>query len=142
MVYGMKMMNKMNKLSKMSKKTKYNRRRALNCTLTDESTNNPGYFKYDVTIGEKDGTVHTQPAYGKDMQDALSRLINKERTVKVENRATNNPFLVFLIWVALMGWPAILMDTTNQPVFIFYGFAVVFGLVGAGIWWSSYINKK
>jgi len=136
MVYGMKMMNK------MGKKTKYNRRRALNCTLTDKSVNNPGYFKYDVTIGEKDGTVHTQPAYGKDMQDALSRLINKERTVKVERKATNNPFLVFLLWLALMGWPALLMDTHDQPSFIFYGFAGVFTLVCAGMWWNNYVNKK
>ena len=120
---------------------KFNRRRALECKLVEKSKNNPGYLKYMVTIGEKDGTKHTQPVYGKDMQDALSRLINKERTIKVEKRATNNPFLVFLLWIALMGWPAMLMETTDQPSFIFYGFAVILGLVGLGIWWNSYINK-
>ena len=120
---------------------KFNRRRALECKLVEKSKNNPGYLKYMVTIGEKDGTKHTQPVYGKDMQDALSRLINKERTIKVEKRATNNPFLVFLLWIALMGWPAMLMETTDQPSFIFYGFAAILGLVGLGIWWNSYINK-
>jgi hypothetical protein len=39
-------------------KMKYDRRRALNCTLIEKSKSHPGYFKYDVTIGEKDGTVH------------------------------------------------------------------------------------
>ena len=120
---------------------KFNRRRALECKLVEKSKNNPGYLKYMVTIGEKDGTKHAQPVYGKDMQDALSRLINKERTVKVEKRATNNPFLVFLLWIALMGWPAMLMDNHDQPSFIFYGFAGVLGLVGVGIWWNNYINK-
>ena len=122
-------------------KYKFNRRRALECKLIEKSKSNPGYLKYIVTIGEKDGTKYTKPVYGKDMQDALSRLINKERTVKVEKRATNNPFLVFLLWIALMGWPAMLMETTDQPSFIFYGFAAILGLVGLGIWWNSYINK-
>ena len=87
------------------------------------------------------GPKHEQPVYGKDMQDALSRLINKERTIKVEKRATNNPFMVFLLWIALMGWPAMLMDTNDQPSFILYGFAGVLSLVGVGIWWHSYIHK-
>ena len=122
-------------------KHKFNRRRALECKLVEKSKNNPGYIKYMVTIGEKDGTKHEQPVYGKDMQDALSRLINKERTIKVEKRATNNPFMVFLLWIALMGWPAMLMDTNDQPSFILYGFAGVLSLVGVGIWWHSYIHK-
>ena len=62
-------------------KHKFNRRRALECKLVEKSKNNPGYLKYMVTIGEKNGTKHTEPVYGKDMQDALSRLINKETIV-------------------------------------------------------------
>tara|TARA_R110000824_G_scaffold99065_2_gene236094 strand:+ start:472 stop:864 length:393 start_codon:yes stop_codon:yes gene_type:complete len=122
-------------------KHKFNRRRALDCQLVEKSKNNPGYIKYMVTIGEKDGTKHTQPVYGKDMQDALSRLINKERTIKVENRATSNPFIVFLLWVSLMGWPAMLMDAKDQPSFILYGFLCVLSLAGLGIWWHGYIHK-
>ena len=67
-------------------KNKYDRRRAIDCKLERKSNSNPGYFKYNVTIREKDGTVHTEPCYGKDMQDALSRLINTERTIKVEKK--------------------------------------------------------
>ena len=63
-------------------KMKYDRRRALNCTLIEKSKSHPEYFKYDVTIGEKDGTVHQRsPLMVKICKDALSRLINKERTV-------------------------------------------------------------
>ena len=50
---------------------KYDRRRALKCELLKKSDTHKGYCKYMVTIGEKDGTVHKQPAYGTDMQDAL-----------------------------------------------------------------------
>ena len=67
-------------------KHKFNRRRALDCKLVEKSKNNPGYLKYMVTIGEKDGSIHKQPVYGRDMQDAISRLIKKELTVKIEKK--------------------------------------------------------
>ena len=63
---------------------KYDKRRAVSCKIIKKSESNPGYCKYLVTIIEKDGTVHKEPAYGRDMQDAISRLIWKERTHKVE----------------------------------------------------------
>ena len=62
-------------------KTKYDRRRAIECKMERKSNSNPGYFNYNITIREKNGAIHTEPAYGKDMQDALSRLIYTERTV-------------------------------------------------------------
>ena len=68
------------------KKSKYNRRRAIDCKLIRKSKSNPGYLKYQVTIAEKDGTVHKQPAYGVDMQDALSRL---EKQLEYKNNKVN-----------------------------------------------------
>lgn len=122
-------------------KHKFNRRRALECRLVEKSKNNPGYLKYMVTIGEKDGTKHTQPVYGVDMQDALSRLINKERTLKIEKKITGNPFLFFLGWMVVMGWPALISDVSNSPWFIVYGFVGVIGLIFAASWWWSYVHK-
>ena len=90
------------KLSKNTHKYKFNRRRALECKFVEKSKKNPGYLKYMVTIGEKDGTKHTQPVYGKDMQDALSRLINKELTKKVENKLETSTGFVFVAWVTLI----------------------------------------
>ena len=51
------------------------RRKAVNCVMLEESKTSPGYFKYQITIREKDGTEHVVPAYGKDMQDAIERVI-------------------------------------------------------------------
>jgi len=130
------------KIFKPSKhKYKFNRRRALDCKLVEKSKNNPGYLKYMITIGEKDGTKHTQPVYGKDMQDALSRLINKERTIKVEKKMMGNPFIFFLLWLAFMAWPVLLMDTNDSPVFLFYTFGSVIGLILIGTWWHNYVHK-
>ena len=124
----------------MRKKSKYNRRRAIDCKLIEKSKSNPGYCKYNITIAELDGTVHTQPAYGKDMQDALSRLMKKEMTVKVEKKLENNTGWIFLIWLVLMGTPAILLDT-HTPWFLVYIFSAVIVLVVVLTWWYNHVNK-
>ena len=124
----------------MRKKSKYNRRRAIDCKLIERSKSNPGYCKYNITIAELDGTVHTQPAYGKDMQDALSRLMKKEMTVKVEKKLENNTGWIFLIWLVLMGTPAILLDT-QTPWFLVYIFGAVVVLVVVLTWWYNHVNK-
>ena len=134
--------NKMKILKTNKHKHKFNRRRALECLLVEKSKNNPGYLKYMVTIGEKDGTKHTQPAYGKDMQDALSRLINKERTVKVERKLESNTGLIFLFWLILMLIPAIFFGTHNTPWMIVYTIGTVIMMMVVASLWYNYVNKK
>jgi hypothetical protein len=121
---------------------KFNRRRALECTLVEKSKNNPGYLKYMVTIGEKDGTKHTQPVYGKDMQDALSRLINKERTVKVERKLESNTGLIFLSWLAFMTIPAIFFGTQNTPWMLVLTVGTIIMIMVVAALWYNYINKE
>ena len=122
-------------------KNKYDRRRAVDCKLERKSNSNPGYFKYSVTIREKDGTVHTEPCYGTDMQDALSRLINKERIVKVEKKVEKNFFIVFLIWLALMGWPAMLTSEYDSPKFLLYAMGSIIVFFTAVTLWYNHVNK-
>ena len=127
-------------LKKSTHKYKFDRRRALECTFVEKSKNNPGYLKYQVTIGEKDGTKHTQPVYGKDMQDALSRLINQERTVKVERKLESNTGLIFLIWLILMGVPSFFVEH-HTPWFLVYTMGTLLVLILAATWWYNYIRK-
>ena len=68
---------------------KPNRRKAIDCQLIEESTSNPGYFKYMITVEDVDGTISKHPAYGIDMQDAIKRLVrseNAEKVVKIVER--------------------------------------------------------
>ena len=68
---------------------KTNRRKAIDCKLIEESASNPGYFKYMITIQDKDGSSSKQPAYGIDMQDAIKRLVrseNADMVVKIVER--------------------------------------------------------
>jgi len=123
---------------------KFNRRRALDCKLVEKSKNNPGYLKYMVTIGEKNGDTNTQPAYGKDMQDALSRLLHKERLVRVEKKLDNGQAAgwIFIAWLIMMGTPMYFMELYNSPIYILYGFVGIGVMVGLAMWYWNYVNKK
>ena len=62
---------------------KSNRRKAIDCKLVKESSTYEGYFKYIVTVEDIDGSVSKHPSYGKDMQDAIRRLVRSEHADKV-----------------------------------------------------------
>ena len=123
-------------------KYKFKRRRAIRCEFVEKSKTSPGYLKYEVTICEKDGTIHTEPAYGIDMQSAIARLLNKERTVKVEKQISRNPFIAFAMWIAVMSWPILVGITYNTPHMLLYSFGSIIVLTILGGLWYNYINKK
>ena len=123
-------------------KYKFKKRRAIKCEFVEKSKTSPGYLKYEVTICEKDGTIHKEPAYGVDMQSAIARLVNQERTVKVEKQITKNPFIAFTAWLILMSWPILIGITYNTPHMLLYSFGGIIILTIIGVLWSNYINKK
>jgi len=120
---------------------KYTKRRAIACKLLKKSDTHKGYCKYMITIAEIDGTIHKQPAYGKDMQGALSRLLKKELTVKVERKLETNTGLIFLSWLVIMGVPAVLYGTQNTPWMLASTFGpIIMIMVVSGLWYN-YIKK-
>ena len=123
-------------------KYKFKRRRAIKCEFVEKSKTSPGYLKYEVTICEKDGNIHTEPAYGIDMQSAIARLVNQERIVKIEKKLYNNPLFVFLLWVAVMVWPLAAGLASDSPHMILYSFGGIAILTVLGALWYNYIEKK
>ncbi len=125
-------------------KDKYNfkRRRAIDCKFIEKSKTSPGYLKYEITICEKDGTIHKQPAYGIDMQSAIARLVSKERTVNIEKNIQNYPMIIFLLWVLAMSWPILIGVTSDTPHMLLYSFSGIIILTMLGGLWYNYINKK
>ena len=127
---------------KKNKKYNFERRRAIKCKFVEKSKTSPGYLKYEVTIIETDGTKHKEPAYGVDMQSAIARLVNQERTIKVEKQLYNNPFLLFLLWVAVMIWPISIGVVSDSPYMLLYSFTSIAILTVLGALWYNYIEKK
>ena len=109
--------------------------------LLGKSKSYEGYYKYLVTIGEKDGTIHKQPVYGRDMQNALNRLMNKELTIKVEKKLETG--WVFFPWLFAMSWPALIYGVNGIEgnmwwITLSLGSILVMTIIA--VWWYNYVN--
>lgn len=84
------------------------------------------------------------PAYGKDLQDALSRVVHDEKVVKLEQRAKRIPDVV---WVALwfgyiLGWTLLTYEVSTEDfegIFFISGIALV---SAATIWAKTWFRKR
>ena len=123
----------------MSKK-----RKAIDCKLIEASKTSPGYHKYQVTIQESDGTTSIHPAYGKDMQDAISRLIWNERVDKIsrvsKKTKVETPLLFVLVITGIVG-PAIWSVMQDTPLISVAGLSMV-AVVGTIIYWVNHWLSK
>ena len=99
----------------MSKKTK--KSRAIHAELRKESKTFDGWLKYEVTIMNHDGTTEKVPAYGKDLQDALSRVVHDYRVVRILPKIRKVPvFTWVLVWFSFVTIGVIAL-TNNQHIF-------------------------
>ena len=114
---------------------KKNRRRAVHAELIRESKDNPGYYRYNITIREKDGMEHVVPAYGKDMQDAIERLLWNERVDKVTKPKFVIPTFAALL-LSVIGLSGMLSVIYNTPVWIGIGI----GFCGMSLLVTTLIN--
>ena len=115
------------------------RRKAIDCKLIGPSSSSPGYFKYEVTIEEESGKIHKEPAYGLDMQDAISRLVWTERVEKVNPKA--NIILVICAWSTSIIVPSIIATKTENPIWILVAFVLASLLTFLTVQTEKYFNR-
>lgn len=119
-------------------------RKALDCKLIGQSDIDPKYFKYEVTIQEANGDKYKAPAFGRDMQDALSRLVWTERSAAVSKFADKRPWMQVVPMLSLfcvLGIFAIQSKTHDNPTWIIAGLASLGVIVGVSVLWSKYLDK-
>ena len=117
-----------------------NKRKATDCKFIRESNSNPGYNKYIVTVKECDGTTSQVPAYGKDMQDALSRLVWTERGEKMDSMLNKLNSTVAVFAFLLVMTIATLLPNTPLMLGIIFGVAAVLAI--GVVLFERYINKN
>ncbi len=52
------------------------KQKVINATYRKDSNTFPDWLKYEFELLNEDGTTTKIPAYGKDLQDALSRVVH------------------------------------------------------------------
>ena len=122
----------------MSKENKM-RRKAIDCKMIGPSSSSPGYFKYEVTIEEESGKIHKEPAYGLDMQDAISRLVWTERVEKVNPKA--NIVIIICAWLTSIIVPSIIATKTKDPIWILVAFVLASLLTFLTVQVEKYFNR-
>lgn len=119
-------------------------RKALDCKLVGQSDIDPKYYRYEVTIQEANGEVYKAPAFGRDMQDALSRLVWTERTQAVSKLAGKRPWLQMLPLLSLfcvLGIFAVQANADNNPMWILAGLASLVVILAVAVVWTKYLDK-
>ena len=107
------------------------RRMAVLAEWQRDSESAPGFNKYFITIREVDGTETKVPAYGRDMQDALSRLVKTERTEKfVETTERVPDFVYILLFLGTLGIGATLSTAANNPMYFAVGAGALVLVIG------------
>ena len=121
------------------------KRKAIHAQLRKESQTFDGWLKYEVTIQNEDGSIEKVPAYGKDLQDALSRVVHDEKVIKLERRTKRIPDLVWVVlWFGyILGWTMLTYEVSPYDKFdgIFFigGIALITGVT---LWAKSWFRKR
>ncbi len=80
------------------------KQKVIDVKYRKESKTFPEWMKYEVTLLNEDGTKAKIPAYGKDLQDALSRVVHDTKVEKVTKHASKFPWWGWaVLWFAYIG---------------------------------------
>jgi|SRR6056300_682742 len=120
------------------------KQKVINAEYRKDSNTFPEWMKYEVTILNEDGTTRKIPAYGKDLQDALSRVVHDKRVKQIEKRTKRIPDLVWIVlWFGyILGWVMLTYEVSDyrkfDGLFLIGGMALITGLtIGAKIWFRE-----
>tara|TARA_B110000858_G_C17406731_1_gene294902 strand:- start:72 stop:461 length:390 start_codon:yes stop_codon:yes gene_type:complete len=105
--------------------------KAIHARLRHESNTFNGYLKYEVTIENPDGSTEIVPAYGKDLQDALSRVVHDEKVMKVKPIVDKIPQGVWVIlWFIGIGAYTGIIFESQAILKDWIGVIYITGIVG------------
>jgi hypothetical protein len=81
------------------------KKKAIHAEYRKTSESFPEWLKYEITILNEDGSTEKVPAYGKDLQDALSRVVHDETVQKIAKKTSVVPWWGWvIIWFGYLGF--------------------------------------
>jgi len=121
------------------------KQKVINVTYRKDSKTFPDWLKYEVELLNEDGSTSKIPAYGKDLQDALSRVVHDQKVEKIEKQAKRIPDIVWvLLWFGYMlGWTMLTYEVSPYDKFdgLFFigGMALITGVT---VWAKAWFRKR
>ena len=118
------------------------KKKAINVEYRKTSESFPEWLKYEVTILSEDGKVEKIPAYGKDLQDALSRVVHDEKVEKIAKKTNIIPWWGWtLIWFAYLLTITLWYHMSGEMAILVGGIAFSYGLLISLVLWGKERNK-
>ena len=112
------------------------KQKVIDVSYRKDSDAFPDWMKYEITLLNEDGSEEKIPAYGKDLQDSLSRVVHDQKVERVEKKMERAPGWVWLVtWISYMGAVSSLAIEYSSPRILTGGLSVA---VLAGLymqWW-------
>jgi len=95
------------------------KQKVINVSYRKDSNTFPEWMKYEVTLLNEDGSTTKIPAYGKDLQDALSRVVHDQKVEKLEQKTKRIPDLVWVVlWFGyILGWTLLTFELSGYGKF-------------------------
>ena len=121
------------------------KQKVINATYRKDSETFPDWLKYEVELLNEDGSIDKIPAYGKDLQDALSRVVHDQKVDKIEKQTKRIPDLVWVIlWFGyILGWTMLTYEVSDNHKFdgLFFigGIALITGVT---VWAKAWFRKR
>jgi len=123
------------------------KQKVINVSYRKDSQKFPTWLKYEIEILNEDGTTESIPAYGKDLQDALSRVKHDMVVEQVESRTKRIPDLVWIVlWFGyILGWTILTYELSPyhhlNGLFLVGGMALITSIVMSAKAWFRKRNK-
>ena len=121
------------------------KQKVINVSYRKDSSTFSDWMKYEIEIMNEDGSTEKIPAYGKDLQDALSRVVHDKRVVAVEKRTKRIPDLVWVVlWfgyiLALADYSmSMWQDNTTKGIVFVSGIMFITGLT---LWAKTWFRQR
>ena len=121
------------------------KQKVINATYRKDSQAFPDWLKYEVELLNEDGSIDKIPAYGKDLQDALSRVVHDQRVDKVEKQTKRIPDIVWVVlWFGyILGWTMLTYEISPynkfNGLFFIGGIALITGVT---VWAKAWFRKR
>ena len=119
------------------------KQKVIDVKYRKESKTFPDWMKYEITLLNEDGSTEKHPAYGKDLQDALSRVVHDQKVNKVQTTTSKFPWWGWaIVWFVYIGGLAVYTSYSPDNGLVF-GIGMTFPVVLVTLLnrWSIEKNK-
>jgi len=95
------------------------KQKVINVSYRKDSSTFSDWMKYEIEIMNEDGSTEKIPAYGKDLQDALSRVVHDKKVERIEQKTKRIPDLVWVVlWFGyILGWTMLTYEVSPYDKF-------------------------